>query len=99
MRSQLCLAMCACAVLLTACRANNSDPDCTCAADEKYNGADCVATADFVAPTDCVDDGSPVCGCDASGYTSECAATQQGVQVANVGACASAAGGGSSGGW
>jgi hypothetical protein len=79
---------------------DSSNPNCTCASDEKFDGDGCVASADFTAPTDCTDDGTAVCGCDGNGYTSECEAYAEGVQVANPGKCSDGSGGSGGGvGW
>ena len=72
--------------LLTACAASNDSALCTCAADEKFDGEQCVAAADFVAPT-CESDDVAVCGCDEAGYSSSCAAFTAGVEVKNAGSC------------
>ena len=54
---------------------------------QKFDGSNCVASADFTAPVGCTDDGTAVCGCDSENYATTCAATNLGVQVAFVGAC------------
>lgn len=84
-----------------ACASGSSgNPLCTCASTEKFDGHQCVAAADFVAPTGCTDDGTSVCGCDGKGYTSTCAAYTAGVEVQYGGACHAGAGGGGGGfGW
>lgn len=69
---------------------------CTCAADEKYNGTECVAAASFTAPANCTPDNVAVCGCDEKGYTSTCAAYAVGVEVQYAGTCHASSG--SSGG-
>lgn len=60
---------------------------CTCPTTQKFDGSNCVASADFTAPVGCTDDGTAVCGCDSENYATTCAATNLGVQVAFVGAC------------
>lgn len=79
---------------------SNRSAQCFCA--EKFDGTDCVTAEEFVAPEDCTDEGTPVCGCDGQGYTSECAAYALGVQVAYAGECSAGGGGGGGGfdfGW
>ena len=50
--------------------ASNDSALCTCDYDtEKYDGEQCVALADFVAP-ECTVDEAAVCGCDDNNYTS-----------------------------
>lgn len=70
---------------------------CTCAEAELYNGDECVAEADFVAP-ECTPDDIQVCGCDGANYTSACAAYQAGVEVKYGGACRAGPGGGTGNG-
>jgi hypothetical protein len=79
------------------CAPSSSNRSAQCFCPEKFDGAECVTSDDFVPPENCEDDGTPVCGCDGQGYTSECAAYAIGVQVAYAGQCN--AGGNNGGGF
>lgn len=85
----------ACAIAcFTACAPSSGNALCTCDAEtEKFDGEQCVATADFTAPA-CESDDQPVCGCDDANYTSSCAAFTAGVEVQYGGACRTTTGGG-----
>jgi hypothetical protein len=85
---------------IVACAASSERPSplCTCEAEELFNGTSCVPAADFEAPAECSDEGAAVCGCDGRNYTSTCAATSAGVQVAYGGSCRVTTGGGGGGG-
>jgi hypothetical protein len=85
-------------VALAGCAASSSDA-CFCDYEtEKYDGEQCVASADFTAPA-CTAEEASVCGCDDNNYTSTCAAYTAGVEVRYAGACrASFGGNGGSGG-
>lgn len=93
------LAVLALLFTVVGCSASNSDA-CFCNYDtEKYDGEQCVALADFVAP-ECTVDEAAVCGCDDNNYTSTCAAYTAGVEVKYGGACRASSGGGGGGfGW
>lgn len=97
MKSLVMLALLICVTLIASCSASNSDA-CFCDYDtEKYDGEQCVALADFVAP-ECTVDETAVCGCDDNNYTSTCAAYTAGVEVKYGGACRASFGGGGGGG-
>jgi hypothetical protein len=98
-RSALGAALLAALALLTACASSSDSALCICAAGEKFDGEQCLAAADFVAPT-CTPDDVAVCGCDEAAYSSACAAYTAGVEVKYGGPCRAATGGGGGGfGW
>jgi hypothetical protein len=81
------------------CAASNDSALCTCDYDtEKFDGEQCIAIADFVAP-ECTVEEASVCGCDDNNYTSTCAAYTAGVEVKYGGACRASFGGGGGGGF
>lgn len=84
--------------LLTACAPSSGSALCICADGEKFDGEQCLAAADFVAPT-CEGDDVAVCGCDGAAYSSSCAAYTAGVEVQYAGPCRAAGGGGGGFGW
>lgn len=86
--------------LIGACAAASGDSAlCTCDDEtEKYDGEQCVASADFTAPA-CEPDERAVCGCDDLNYTSSCAAFTAGVEVKYAGACRASFGSGSGSGF
>ncbi len=104
-RLRAALALAAFGALALGCAASHGNSAlCTCDSAQLYDDAtkSCVASADFVPPADgtCTDDGTPVCGCDDQGYTSECAAYAVGVEVQYAGTChASSFGSGGGFGW
>ena len=73
--------------IVASCAGPSRNPLCHCAVGEKFSGEECVAAAEFVAPTECVEDALAVCGCDEQGYTSKCAAFAAGIEVQYAGAC------------